>query len=131
MKISTAHQRFAERLRNSRVLDHPEEFLGQNWKDVLNFWFFLDILTKDQWKSISDAYRSLSRDERHLAYLAASDAAQVAVATGYSAAARDAASDAAYAAYAAAGYATWEIMGSHILKEQNKSLFFLPLVLNV
>jgi hypothetical protein len=133
MKISKTHQRFADRLGNQRALEYPEEFLGQNWKDVLNFWFFMDTLTEEQIKSISDAYFSLSSDERHFAYLADSDAAQVA--TGYSAArlaARDAAFDAAwYAAWDAAGYATYELICSHIFKEKGKSLVFLPLFLNV
>ncbi len=45
MKISTTHQRFVRILSNQRALEHPEEFLGPNWKDILNFWLYLDTLS--------------------------------------------------------------------------------------
>ncbi len=127
MKISKTHQKFANTLRNQRALDNPVEFLGPNWKDVLNFWFFLDTLTEEQWNSINS---SLSSDERQLARRASCVAARAVAAS-------DAAWDAAFfaanyvAGSYAAGYATDELIGSHILQEQNKSLVFLPMVLNV
>ncbi len=126
MKISTAHQRFAERLRNSRVLDYPEEFLGPNWKDVLNFWLYLDTLNEEQWNSINS---SLSSYEHRLALNAAWNAARAAV--GY--AACYAADYAAWsvAALFSARYATDELIGSHILQEKGKSLVFFPMFLNV
>ena len=129
MKISKTHQRFADRLRNQRALEHLEEFLGPNWKDVLNFWLYLDTLSYDQWKSIIDAYCSLSHNERQLARRASCVAAR-AVAASY------AAGDAGFyaagdAGFYVAGYATYELMGSHILKSQGKSLVSLPLFLNV
>jgi hypothetical protein len=56
MKISKTHQRFANRLRNHRALSHPDEFLGPNWKDVLNFWIYLDTLSDEQLEIAEDRY---------------------------------------------------------------------------
>jgi len=56
MKISKAHKRFSERLENPRVLTNPEEFLGPNYKAVLNFWMILDELSEDQWIVIKERY---------------------------------------------------------------------------
>jgi hypothetical protein len=138
MKISTTHQEFAEVLENQRALDHPEEFLGPNWKDVLNFWLFIDTLTQEQWNSIRNAYYSLSRDELLGSQLAASDAARddvwydawYAANAAVTVAMAVAGNSARYAGYAS-GYATQELIGSHILQEQGKSLVFLQMFLNV
>jgi hypothetical protein len=121
MTYSKTHQRFADRLNNQRALEHPEEFLGPNWKDVLNFWWFLDGLSEEQWKIFRERYAALDPKIRDDACVAACVAA------------RDAAYDAAacVAAAGGAGYATYELIGSHRLSEQEKSLTFLPLFLDL
>ena len=48
MKISKAHQRFADQLYHQTALEYPERFLGPNWKDVLNFWIYLDTLSVEE-----------------------------------------------------------------------------------
>ncbi len=120
MKTSKAHQRFADYLNNQRVLEHPEEFLGPNWKDVLNFWLFLDTLSEEQWEIFNKHYQELSLDAWAAAFYSARDAAWAA-AWIYADVARNAARN------AAAGNATLELIGSHILKEQEKPLTFLSL----
>ena len=54
MNISKIHKRYSELLNNPRVLTNPEEFLGPNYKAVLNFWMILDDLSEDQWETIDD-----------------------------------------------------------------------------
>jgi hypothetical protein len=143
MTYSKAHQCFADRPNNQRALEHPEEFLGVNYKDVLNFWWYLECLSEEQWEIVRQRYRALGYEVRGAAWKAARDAA--AAAYYAAAAARDAAWDAADAADAwagaaawnaaydavATGYATWELIGSHRLLEQGKSLTFLPLFLDL
>jgi len=55
--ISKSHQEFANDLNNPRVLTHPEEFLGPNYRAVLDFWLFLDELTEDQWETFESSHR--------------------------------------------------------------------------
>jgi hypothetical protein len=117
---SKTHQRFADRLNNQRALEHPEDYLGSNWKDVLNFWWFLDDLSEYQLIIVKERYWALEYKVQAAARFAARFAA--------GAAAWDAAWD---AAGGAAGYATYELIGSHRLLEQGKPLTFLPLFLDL
>jgi hypothetical protein len=130
MTYSKTHKRFVDELENQRALEHPEDYLGPNWKDVLNFWWFLDGLSEEQRKIVRERYWDLDYKVRG----AAGDAADAAYAAYDAADADDA--DVAYAAAdaaadAAAGNATFELIGSHILLEQGKSLTFLPLFLDL
>jgi hypothetical protein len=129
MTYSKPHKRFADRLNNQRALEHPEEFLGSNWKDVLNFWWFLDGLSEEQRKIVRQRDWALDAAARVAAYDAAA-AAYDAAAAAYDAA-YDAYDAAAYASGNTAGYATLELIGSHRLLEQGKPLTFLPLFLDL
>jgi hypothetical protein len=102
MTYSKTHKRFVSRPSRARALEHPEEFLGVNYKDVLNFWWFLDGLSEDQWKIVWERYQALGYEVRGAAWKAAYDA----TAAYDAAAAYDA--DAAYAAYAAAWDAAYD-----------------------
>ncbi|MFN7611676.1 MAG: hypothetical protein ACK5QX_12210, partial [bacterium] len=106
----------------ARALEHPEEFLGVNYKDVLNFWWFLDGLSEEQRKIVRQRDWALDAAARVAAY----DAAAAAYDAAY-----DAYDAAAYASGNTAGYATLELIGSHRLLEQGNSLTFLPLFLNL
>ena len=110
LNISVAH---AILLRNvndsidgapSVVLTDPGKVLGSEWGKLLDFWWHLDQMTSEQWAAA-----------RAAAWDAAWDAARAA-AWG---AARAAAWDAANAAS--------EIQGAHLLLEQGKPFFFLPM----
>jgi|688.fasta_scaffold755611_2 hypothetical protein len=39
-----------------------EEYLGSNWKTVLNFWEYCCTLTETQWKGITDVYVNACSD---------------------------------------------------------------------
>jgi hypothetical protein len=54
MKISNSHQVFSHILSSPRALSHPDEFLGPNWKDVLNFWLYFDTLISGQIDIVND-----------------------------------------------------------------------------
>jgi hypothetical protein len=140
MYYSKAHQNFFNELQNPEALTSPQDFLGPNYETVLNFWWFMDGLTADQWNEVARRYRALDSAARNAAGSAARDAAGSAARS----AARDAAGSAAwYAAGDAAGYsardaawyaawyaardATWELMSMHTLLDDGKTLLFVPL----
>ena len=145
MKISTIHKKFAERLGKIDALENPQDYLGPNTSTVLNFWLYLDKLDKEQLRIVGERYNAASV----AASVAARDAAGYAADYAADYAARDAAGYAAwYAASNAAGYAAWyaagtsgrsgsaryaaayatyELIGSHLILEQGKSLFFVPM----
>jgi hypothetical protein len=141
MTYSKTHKCFADRLNNQRALECPEDYLGSNWKDVLNFWWYLEGLSGEQRKIVRQRYAALDpkiRDDawkaaRYAARDAAGAAAYYAAAAAWDAAdvAWGAAWGAAAAAVVATGYATWELIGSHSFLEQGKSLTFLPLFLDL
>jgi hypothetical protein len=62
MKISTTHKKFADRLWDQPVLEYPERFLGPNWKNVLNFWIYLDTLSAEDTDIIHMRYLVLGED---------------------------------------------------------------------
>ena len=126
MKISTIHQKFADYLEKPEALQHPENFLGPNWLTVINFWLFLDTLSKEQLKTVTDCYDAAWWHTRNAArYAAWYDVALSAARPADWTTAGEAAWGAAFGE--AAAWATLEIIGSHILIEQGKSLFFLPM----
>ena len=116
MNYSKAHQNFSNRLQNPEALTSPQDFLGPNYETVLNFWWTIDSLTKDQWKEVARRYDALDSAAGSAAWYAARNAA------------RNAARYAAvYAAWDAAGDATWELIGMHTLLNDGKDLLFVPL----
>ena len=112
MNYSKTHQKFSTELQNSKALTSPQDFLGPNYETVINFWWTMDSLTKDQWNEVSRRYNALD----YAAWYAARNAAWNAA--GYAA---------YYAAGDAAGYATYELMGMHILLNDGEDLLFVPL----
>jgi len=119
MKISTAHQRFADQLDDQTALEYSERFLGPNWKNVLNFWIYLDSLSVEDFDIVTKRYWALDRFYR------------VSVENNAFKAAKDTnGNDYEWAAWEvtptfASAYATSELIGSHKLE----SLNFLPLFL--
>ena len=125
MKISTIHQKFADYLEKPEALQHPENFLGPNYFAVINFWMFLDTLSKEQLKTVNGRYDAAWWHTRNAAkYAAWYDVALSATRPADWTTAWEAAWD---AAGSAAAYATLETIGSHILIEQGRSLFFVPM----
>jgi hypothetical protein len=110
MKISISHQNFANWLKDQDVLTNPEKYLGHNWKNVLNFWIYLDTIPLS---SREDCELGLSPCAPTLR------AAYDIIGSEYGLAAFN-----AHVGYAE-GYATCELIASHKLE----SLIFLPLFL--
>jgi len=130
--ISKTHQNFSERLRNPRVLTNPEEFLGPNYEEVLNFWMKLDELSEEQLEFVYEREQAFC-DENYSEWRKATDltikASEKVVGWKY-------ANYAAYAAYriidsVAARWATRELIGMHLILEQNKPLTFFEMILEV
>jgi hypothetical protein len=48
MNYSKTHKNFSTHLENHEALTNPQDFLGPNYETVLNFWWHLEILTKEQ-----------------------------------------------------------------------------------
>ena len=130
MKISKSHKRFSEFLNTSRVLESPEEFLGPNYKAVLNFWLSIDDLSKDQWRTIKSRYDDFYNNQR-------SDWDKVteeAIKASDETIGELFAGNASYAAHDvygyAAGWATRELIGMHKLFQKDQSLKIFPLFIN-
>ncbi len=125
MKTSKTHQKFANWLTTPRALSNPDEFLGPNWKVVLNFWLYLDTLSDEQLNTAHRRYRALgwvNLDNAHdLAYEAA--LATLSMGMSYSVA-RSSPGD-------ASGYASRELIGAHKILEQGQTLTIVPLFMDL
>jgi hypothetical protein len=109
--ISAAHSILLRKINDgqpgaqSDVLTDPEKYIGPNYETVINFWWTMDSLTKDQWKEVARRLNALDSAAREAAYYAARSAAGYATWEAAWIAAKTA------AGYAA-GYATLELIGS-------------------
>ena len=129
--ISKIHKRFSERLRNPRVLECPEEFLGENYEAVLNFWMILDDLSEDQLRVVkerNEAFYNENYSEWRKATDLAWEASKEVVGMDYTYHAGWAALDVTKTN--AADWATIELIGMHLILEQ-QPLTFLPMFLEV
>ena len=123
--ISKSHKHFSEYLNNPRVLTNPEEFLGPNYKEVLNFWMILDDLSEDQLRVVNERHVAFY-DESLLEWSKATDlaweASKKVVGEHYTYYAGWAALDVTNS-YAAC-WATRELIGMHLILEQQSLTFF-------
>jgi hypothetical protein len=77
MNYSERHKRFASNLNcyhninQQDVLDHPENYLGPNYKELLNYWFYRDSLSAKQWSVYLDRVYSLNSETLNKALLIA------------------------------------------------------------
>jgi hypothetical protein len=66
MNYPRYHKRFASTLNSYHniniqdVLEHPENYLGPNYKEVLNLWFYRDSLSGEQWEVYRNRFWSLN-----------------------------------------------------------------------
>ena len=127
MKISSTHYIFSELLNAERALECPEEFLGPNWKDVLNFWIYLDTLSVEQrhmvGQSIWDLADLVGVSSFQLAWDAACGVTNVHIA--------NVVFDATSKTSVAGCGASRELIGAHKIFEQGNTLTFVPLFLNL
>ncbi len=119
MTYSKIHKRFSERLYQPDALTDPEKYLGPNWEDVLNFWIYVDSLSKQEREEMAQSYWALDFNVRESARIASRDVAEEVVGEDFR-----------YAAFCAArgatgwwvfGFATYELIAHHKLLEQNKT----------
>jgi hypothetical protein len=122
MKYSKAHQNFSIRLQKPEALTTPEDFLGPNYETVLNFWTFMESLTKANWEKFTRRYTAIDFAIRDAAAMAS-----IAAAVEATNAARAASRAAWDAAEWGAGFATYELIGMHTLLDAGKDLLFIPL----
>jgi hypothetical protein len=131
--ISKTHKFFSEYLETPRVLENPEEFLGENFESVLNFWLILDDLSKEQWRVVEErdeAFFVENHSEWRKAANLAVDTSIEVVGWGY-------ACEAGWAAYYATNswadyWVTRELIGMHkILEDHQKPLTFFQMFLEV
>jgi predicted double-glycine peptidase len=127
-KISKAHRTFAIIIKQD-VLTHPENYLGPNWEEVINFWLYLDNLSYDQLRVVYDRYLTLSDEEWNRASVKTFDAAE-ATTRYYLSAKSSAHKSVSYANYAACR-ATEELIGLDKLLEQGHQPVFFPMFLDI
>jgi hypothetical protein len=105
------------------VLTAPEKILGPRWSEVLNFWWFMDSLTEDQWADKS--FFKVSNWGR--IQIDVENAASEAVPEAFIA---------SESAWLSTGTAPWsracalttnEIQGADILVKNGKSFSYMPL----
>jgi hypothetical protein len=119
MKTSKTHQ----------IFGFDEKCLGPNWEAVINFWLYIDTLSKEQLKVVKKLYLNLSAEEDNIAYSKARISA--ADTTNFYSIAVNAAYNGASGANDPAAWVTLELIGlDKLLVEGYKPLFF-PLFLNL
>ena len=130
--ISNCHRSFSNYLSDPKVLTNPEVFLGPNFEAVLNYWLILDGLSKDQWKTIAGRSDDFCYNPRSKWARVTDEVFKASEET----IGREFANFAARAAYDvyvyyAARWATRELIGMHLLLDQQKPLTFFPMFLEV
>ena len=128
--ISKSHQRYS-RLLNSRILEFPEEFLGPNYEEVLNFWMFLDDLSQEQLRVVNERYLAFY-DKNPSEWRKAID---LAIKASREVVGWDYANEAGWAAYNvtnsyAVYFVTEELIGMHLILDQEKPLTFFEMILD-
>jgi hypothetical protein len=117
MNYSESHKDFATLLTDYHninyqdVLEHPEDYLGPNYKELLNFWFYWDSLSDDQQYSIV-RYHHIYIEARELAEKLASEVI-----------------DPRFIEYF--WDEEWEIIASHLYIERSIPFTFIPLIFDL
>ena len=130
--ISKSHKRFSEYLETPRVLENPEEFLGENFESVLNFWLILDGLSEEQLRVVNErylAFRNVNYSEWLKAKDLAFDASEEVVGWRYADDVGWAAADVTKSS--ATYFVTYELIGMHKIFEAQQPLTFFPMFLEV
>jgi hypothetical protein len=118
MNYSNHHKKFVNNLyflRNINTqdfLNHPQKYLGPNYKEVLNFWFYWDSLSNKQWYVYRDGYWKLDAKTYNQAFKISKKLASEVI-------------DSRFIKY------FWEepleIVAAHLYLERNIPFTFLPL----
>jgi hypothetical protein len=121
MNYSKIHQDFAERVDDNKVLEYPENYLGPNYETVLNYWWYLDSLSR-YYTFDSDCYA-----DKPVGY-GSFIIGQASIITRFQ-------SDAWGSTNVISkdywyGWATVELICMHRILDEGKSLFYLPKIFN-
>jgi hypothetical protein len=82
MNYSSRHKEFASTLNiryninQQDVLDHPENYLGPNYKELLNYWFYWDSLSEERRNVYWNRFWSLNSETRKKAHSTAEELAK-------------------------------------------------------
>jgi hypothetical protein len=122
MNYSFLHQNLAiqlNRIHNINkqdVLEHPEKYLGPNYKEVLNFCFYCDSLSYGQkevyWVNLDKLCKQTQREGRKLAEELSAEAIDPRFVEHLS-------------------HVSLEIISSHLYIERNIPFTFLPLIFDL
>jgi hypothetical protein len=96
------------------VLNFPEKYLGPNYKEVLNLWFYWDSLSDEQWNVYWDRWYELSVENRDKAAEIANKSASEVL-------------DIKYWEYGVDDVIICEIIAAHLYLERGIPFTFLPL----
>jgi hypothetical protein len=122
MIYSISHRRFASDLNYIRnineqdVLDHPENYLGPNYKELLNYWFYYDSLNDEQWDIFWDRLYSLNSETRHKAHSTAIELAKEVIDPRFVKSIR---------------IGDLELIASHLFIERGIPFTYLPLIIDL
>jgi hypothetical protein len=123
MNFSKAFKLMCEHENCNGALEDPEEFLGPNYETVLNFWSWIDTLTEDQKKEVNRRWHRL--DTIFSTLHAVEMAARNVIGPDCEIVAWDSLNG-----FAAAAWATDELIAMHDILGQGKELIFVPLFAN-
>ena len=133
MNYSKIHQRFARD--EVDQLTGPEKYMGPNYKEILNFWWFLEGLDDSQWKNVGERFSLLEENIKHNKLVVDnSRKVQMAVdsAVIWGAAQRVCEGEGRhYNQVYAVEWATDELISMHLTLEQGHSLVYVPLFDNL
>jgi hypothetical protein len=122
MNYSSFHKVFASLLNDDYfideqdVLENPEKYLGPNYKEVLNRWFYCESLYYKQWIKYNNRYLKLHIQTRGAARELAKKLALEVI-------------DPRFVDYI--GSEEWEIIAAHLYLQRNIPFTFLPLIFDL
>jgi hypothetical protein len=129
MNYSKIHQRFARD--EVDQLTDPEKYMGPNYKEILNFWWFVEGLNDSQWKNVGERYSLLVvNGTHHELVVSNSHKVQKAVDSDviWGAAQRVCEGEGRnYNQVYAVEWATDELISMHLTLEHGYSLVYVPL----
>jgi hypothetical protein len=129
MTYSKIHQRFAGDVVDRLI--EPEKYMGPNYKEILNFWWFLEGLNDSQWENVGERYSLLGENFKHNG-LVVSNSLKVQMAVEstviWGAAQRVCVGEGRHIDQVyAVEWATDELISMHLTLEQMHSLVYVPL----
>lgn len=130
MKYSTTHLRLSNNLNSPDVLTDPQDFLGPNYKTVLNFWTYLDSLSSEQLTRVGEIALSAQIDWDN--FIEIRDEAESTIGLDFLVSVcevncSDIVEHLDEYITEAISMATEEIIGMHKIFEKNNSLLYVPM----